>query len=208
MEIADTVVVATDDSRVVEALEQAGVEAVMTSTAHRSGTERVAEVARLPRFADAEIVINVQGDEPFLSRQVVKGAVERVERGDPIGTAAGPLSAHAAVDRNVVKVVVDERGIAMQFARELPGFVGWSCELEAFHHIGVYAYRRAALLQWARLPVNEQEASQRLEQLRPMAHGYRIGVAVMHSATFAGIDTEEDLQQAQAMAHRLPERVR
>ena len=206
MQIADAVVVATDDWRVVKAVEQDGVEAIMTSPRHRNGTERVAEVARLPRFRDAEIVVNVQGDEPFLSRKVVIGAVERVERGDPIGTAAAPLSEQAASDCNVVKVVVDERECAVRFTRELGEGVGWSAQPAAFHHIGVYAYRGAALQQWARLPVTEQEAAQRLEQLRPMAHGYRIGVAVTNTATLAGINTEGDLQQAQAVAHRLVER--
>jgi 3-deoxy-manno-octulosonate cytidylyltransferase (CMP-KDO synthetase) len=205
--IADTVVVATDDERIVDAVTPTGIEAIMTRRDHRNGTERVAEVAKLKRFADAEVVINVQGDEPFISREAVTGAVDRVLAGDALGTAAMPLARHDVFDRNIVKAVVDGAGYALRFSRDVPASVAWSCQPHVFHHLGVYAYRRSALLHWARLPATSDEIEEGLEQLRPMSHGYRFGVAVVHSTVFSGIDTEKELQQAQASARSLAERV-
>ncbi|MEE8134380.1 MAG: 3-deoxy-manno-octulosonate cytidylyltransferase [Gemmatimonadales bacterium] len=205
--IADTVVVATDDERIVDAVAPTGVEAIMTRRDHRNGTERVAEVAKLTRFEHAEVVINVQGDEPFISREAVAGAVGRVLSGDALGTAAMPLARRDVFDRNIVKAVVDEAGYALRFCRDVPASVPLSCRPSVFHHLGVYAYRRSALLHWARLPATLGEIEERLEQLRPLSHGYRIGVAVVPSMTFSGIDTEEELQRAQSSARRLAERV-
>ncbi len=205
--IADTVVVATDDERIIDAVASTGIEAIMTRRDHRNGTERVAEVVGLRRFADAEVVINVQGDEPFISREAVSGAVDRVLSGDALGTAAMPLARRDVFDRNIVKVVVDGAGYVMRFSRDVPASVAWSCQPSIFHHLGVYAYRRSALLHWACLPVTSAESEERLEQLRPLAHGYRFGVAVVHSTAFSGIDTEEELQRAQSSARGLAERV-
>ncbi len=205
--IADTVVVATDDERVLDAVAPTGIEGIMTRRDHGNGTERVAEVAELPRFADAEVIINVQGDEPFISREAVTGAVDRVLAGDALGTAAMPLSPRDAFDPNIVKAVVDGAGYAQRFSRHVPASLAWSCRPSVFHHLGVYAYRRSALLHWARLPVTSHEVEERLEQLRPLSHGYRFGVAVVHSTLFSGIDTEEELQRAQSSARGLAERV-
>jgi 3-deoxy-manno-octulosonate cytidylyltransferase (CMP-KDO synthetase) len=205
--IADVVVVATDDERIVDAVAPTGVEGIMTRGDHGNGTERVAEVAGLQRFADAEVVINVQGDEPFISREAITGAVDRVRSGDPFGTAAIPLARGDACDANIVKVMVDDAGYAMRFSREVPASLAWSCRPSVFHHVGVYAYRRSALLQWARLPETPVETEEHLEQLRPMAYGYRFGVEVVQSTPWSGIDTEQELQQAQSSARGLAERV-
>ena len=205
--IADVVVVATDDERILDALAPTGVEGIMTRQDHGNGTERVAEVAGLPRFADVDLVINVQGDEPFISREAITGAVERVQSGDALGTAAMPLARSDVFDPNIVKVMVDDAGYAMRFSRNVPASLAWRCQPLVFHHVGVYAYRRSALQQWARLPRTPGETGEHLEQLRPMSFGYRFGVAVVQSTPFTGIDTEEELQQAQSSSRRLDERV-
>jgi len=184
------VVVATDSRRVLGAVAGLGVDAVLTDPAHGSGTSRVGEVARRPEYSGFEIIVCLQGDEPFMPAAAVRGALERVINGDQIGTAAsapGPGDAH---DPNRVKVVVDSAGRAVRFARVLR---------PPFHrHIGIYACRRDALLTWLEAPPVERERTERLEQLRPLALGLSIGVALLDEAVRAGIDTEDDLALAEA----------
>src|ERR671926_72757 len=111
------IVVATDSAAVAEIVERCGVRAILTSQTHPTGTDRVAEVAARPEFAGFDAVVNIQGDEPFLSREALVGALSRVEQGDDIGTAAAPLPAALATDPSRVKVVTDRRGRALYFSR-------------------------------------------------------------------------------------------
>lgn len=192
------VLVASDDRRVLEAVAGLGVEGVLTDAGHASGTERIAEVVARCGLRDPDLVLNLQGDEPFLPREAALGAVERVRAGDDIGTAAQPLTPEGRRDPNRVKVELDGRGRALRFYRT-PGAPACSVRAPTFQHLGVYAYRAATLRRWVNLPRVEEEATEGLEQLRPLAHGLRIGVAVLPTTTPHGIDTEHDLRLAEAL---------
>ncbi len=195
--LAGDLVVATDDARVAALAEAAGVDAVLTDPRHRSGTERVAEVLARAAYAHADVILNIQGDEPFIPTRAVHGALARIARGDPIGTAAAPLAPERVNDPHRVKVAIDVHGHATGFSRApLPAGEGASSEY--LQHVGVYAYTRKALLDWVRwTPVTEEE-NERLEQLRPLGHGVCIGVAVLAEEVPPGIDTEDDLRNAEA----------
>jgi 3-deoxy-manno-octulosonate cytidylyltransferase (CMP-KDO synthetase) len=204
MNVADTVVVATDDESVASAVRSVGAECVMTSNEHTSGTERVAEVASQPRYRGFTTIVNVQGDEPFIGSGAVKGAADLVSTGKfPLGTAASRASTEILDTPSLVKVVVSQDGRAMYFSRAPipylrdPADVGKLAE-RTLQHIGVYAYSREALTEWVSLPPHPLEEIERLEQLRPLAAGLPIGVAVTNEAPASGIDTEEDLERANA----------
>lgn len=202
--IAETVVVATDDSAVEAVIRDAGGRAVRTGAAHPSGTDRVAEVARMPEFTGAAIVLNVQGDEPFVATGALRGAVDVVRSGMPIGTAAVHAGAECLASPDCVKVVCDDAGRALYFSRAPIPFLRDACDAPVQHahirqHLGVYAYAPEALQQWVSLPVHPLEQIERLEQLRPLAAGYSIGVALAEPALMGGIDTEDDLARANAL---------
>lgn len=194
-------VVATDSTMVARVAELSGVNAVMTRD-HVSGTDRVAEVAARPEFAGHEVVVNIQGDEPFLPRAALEGAIARVASGDDIGTAAAPLEPAEAADPERVKVVADAAGRALYFSRApipyrrdpkkpAPADLYWQ-------HLGVYAYQRQALAQWASLPPAPAEEAELLEQLRALYHGLTVGVARLTNPAQPGVDTAEDLRRAEA----------
>lgn len=189
------VVVATDDTRVTEAVAGLRVETLLTSPDLGSGTERVAAVLAHPDYRRHEIVLNVQGDEPLIEREAVVGALERVFRlGDEIGTAAASLEALALADPNRVKVVVDGWGRALRFFRT-PHSPACARREATFQHVGVYAYRAGALRRWVGLPPTAQERDERLEQLRPLASGMTVGVAVQAAPAAPGVDTEADIRE-------------
>jgi 3-deoxy-manno-octulosonate cytidylyltransferase (CMP-KDO synthetase) len=204
MNVADAVVVATDDESVASAVRAVGAECVMTSDEHTSGTERVAEVASQPRFRGFKTIVNVQGDEPFIGSGAVKGAADLVSTGRfPLGTAASRASTEILDTPSLVKVVVAQDGRAMYFSRAPIPYLrdkADSAKLaeRTLQHIGVYAYSREALTEWVSLPPHPLEEIERLEQLRPLAAGLPIGVAVTNEAPASGIDTEEDLERANA----------
>ncbi len=199
--LVDELVVATDSTMIARVVELAGVRAVLTSSSHSSGTERVGEVAARPEFAEHDVVANVQGDEPFLPRAALAGALGRVEQGDDVGTAAAPLEAAEAADPGRVKVVADADGRALYFSRApipfrleggpAPAGLYWQ-------HLGVYAYRRDVLQRWTRLPPVAAETAERLEQLRALHYGMRVGVAQLEEPAQPGVDTPEDLRRAEA----------
>lgn len=197
MDLGGPVLVASDDERVLAAVAPLGVAGVLTSPAHDSGTERVAEVAGLAEYAGAEVVLNLQGDEPFLPRAAALGAVARVRAGDDVGTAGQAVSPTDWRDPQRVKVEVDGRGHARRFYRT-PGPSGCGGRAPTFRHIGVYAYRPDALARWVALPPTVEERAEGLEQLRPLHHGMRIGVSALADSTPHGVDTEEDLRLAEA----------
>lgn len=211
MGLVDRVVVATDATAIKDAVRQAGFEAILTASGHRSGTDRVVEVALAGAFASFDPVVNVQGDEPFLPREALAGALGRLGLGDEIGTAAAPLAAADASDPGRVKVVSDGRGRALYFSRAMipawrdgpspPPGTYWQ-------HLGVYAFQRAALERWAALEPSPLEAAERLEQLRALQHGMRIGVARLSHSAPPGIDTPEDLARAEVHWHQLHEVLR
>jgi len=200
--IADRVVIATDSDEVAGIAAASGAEVVMTSAAHASGTERVAEVAQLAAFSAFDAIVNVQGDEPFVSRQALLGAVRMVtDGGHPIGTAAVIATPEILGNPNVVKVVATRDGRAMYFSRSAIPLLRNRDDAELqrayiWQHIGVYAYERSALMRWVALPESPLEQIERLEQLRPLGAGIAIGVALIDEPVRPGIDTEEDLASA------------
>ncbi len=202
MNVADAVVVATDDESVASVVRREGAECVMTSDKHTSGTERVAEVAAQQRFQGYTTIVNVQGDEPFIGPGAVRGAAELVSSGTfPLGTAASQASKEVLDTPSLVKVVVADDGRAMYFSRAPIPYLRDQADRTklaqwTLQHIGVYAYSREALREWVSLPPHPLEEIERLEQLRPLAAGLPIGVAITNEAPASGIDTEEDLAHA------------
>jgi 3-deoxy-manno-octulosonate cytidylyltransferase (CMP-KDO synthetase) len=204
MRVGDRCVVATDDDSVAKTVRAAGAECIMTSAEHTSGTERVAEVAEKAEFRGFDTLVNVQGDEPFIGPRAVLGATEVVTSGRfPLGTAAVRISAEAMESPSVVKAVAADDGRAMYFSRAGIPFLRDPAEAEmrmrlSLHHLGVYAYSRDALRKWVALPPHPLELIEKLEQLRPLAAGIPMGIAVVDEPAASGIDTEEDLLRANA----------
>jgi len=197
-------VVATDSPRVAQVAERSGVRAVLTDGGHQTGTDRVAEVAARSDFAAFDTIVNIQGDEPFLAREALAGALGRVEQGDEIGTAAAPLDPALAGDPSRVKVVTDARGRALYFSRAMIPHQrepGDASDGLYWQHLGIYAFTRAALARWVTLPPCEAELAERLEQLRALHNGMTIGVARLQEPALPGVDTAEDLRRAEAHWH-------
>lgn len=200
--VADKVVVAADDLSIVEVLEDG--QAVLTSRSHTSGTERVAEVAKMSQFRDYDTIVNVQGDEPFMGPEAVRAAAELVSSGRfPLGTAAVRAEAEIFGQPSIVKVVTADDGAAMYFSRAPIPYLRDENDApkrkdKTLQHLGVYAYSRDALERWVKLKPHPLEEIERLEQLRPLAAGIRMGVAVVNEHPESGIDTEEDLARANA----------
>jgi 3-deoxy-manno-octulosonate cytidylyltransferase (CMP-KDO synthetase) len=202
--LVQQLVVATDSSRVAQVAERAGVRGVLTADSHETGTDRVAEVAARAEFAAFDTIVNIQGDEPFLPREALAGALGRVEHGDEIGTAAAPLDPKLAADPSRVKVVTDARGRALYFSRAVIPHrrePGDPADGLYWQHLGLYAFSRAALTQWVSLPPVPAEQAERLEQLRALHFGMTIGVARLSEPALPGIDTADDLRRAEAHWH-------
>ena len=186
------VIVATDDARIVGALRPYGTRCVMTSASHQSGTDRIAEVAR---SLDDQIIVNVQGDEPEIEPKVIDDLVARLEAGDEdMATAATAFPPGADVaDPNLVKVVMGVDGRAIYFSRSpIPFRRDATCDSNGPYnlHLGIYAYRRDFLLQFAAWKPTPLELTEKLEQLRALEHGRSIYVLKVDRATH-GIDTAE-----------------
>lgn len=207
--------VAADDARIVAAVQAHGHRACLTRADHPSGTDRLAELAQLRGWSDETIVVNVQGDEPLIDPALIAAVAARLheDAGASIATACHPLHvAGALFDPNVVKVVLDFRGRALYFSRApIPwareAFAGARPEphaalpgdLPVLRHIGLYAYRVAALRRIAALPPAALERCESLEQLRALWHGEPISVVVTPQAPPAGVDTPEDLERVRAV---------
>jgi 3-deoxy-manno-octulosonate cytidylyltransferase (CMP-KDO synthetase) len=196
----DEVVVATDDERVMQAVQAFGGNAVMTAATHRSGTDRVAEAARR---LDADIVVNVQGDEPEIEPGAIDMAVDLLDRhGDAdLSTLAVPTDDDERIsDPNVVKVVLDGRGFALYFSRApIPASKSYPDRPPGesrvyLAHVGLYAFRRDVLFRFASLDPSPLEKRESLEQLRALENGHRIVVGVC-SYQALGIDTPEDYRR-------------
>ncbi len=202
--VADTTVIATDSDEVASAARSHGAPVALTSPDHPSGTDRVAEVAARPEYADHDLVLNVQGDEPFVELDALRGACRMVaERGFPLGTAAALSGLDALENPNVVKVVAADDGRAMYFSRAAVPFLRDHADAallrdRIWQHVGIYAYTRDALARWVALPPHPLERIERLEQLRPLAAGLAMGVACLAATGRGGIDTEDDLIRANA----------
>jgi len=207
--VVDTLVVATEAAEVADVVRHAGFRVELTSAEHLTGTERVAEVAARPAYAGFDVVVNIQGDEPFLPRDAIAGALARLRAGDDIGTAAVPLSAEHAGDPGRVKVVTDRHGRALYFSRAVIPYLRDAGPVAPaglyWQHLGLYACGRAALQSWVRHPPTVLELAERLEQLRALQYGLTIGVAHLTTPALPGVDTLDDLRRAEAHWHATPE---
>lgn len=196
----DAVVVATDDERIFQHVKAFG-DVAMTATTNATGTDRCAEVAALPAFSGHELVVNIQGDEPFIRPEQIALAVSVLQKNEQaqVGTLVKRIDkAEDLFNPNVVKAVFGENGLALYFSRSpiphlrhLPQ-AEWLSEHIFYKHIGLYVFRRETLMRLTRLPQGNLERAESLEQLRWLEHGVPIGVAITEFET-VGIDTPEDL---------------
>lgn len=201
--------VAADDPRIAEALAGSGVRVAMTSSAHPSGTDRLAECARIAGWGEDTLVVNLQGDEPFAPAEGIRAVAALLrDSGAEMATLAAPITdAETLFDPNAVKLVQAANGDALYFSRaplpwprdafahdrsRLPDGGHW------LRHIGIYAYRAGFLQRFAAMPPGRLEQIESLEQLRVLEAGFRIAVAVTPAPFPPGVDTPEDLERAQA----------
>lgn len=211
--LVSRVIVATDDTRIADAVSSIGGEAIMTSTGHETGTDRLAEVAA---GLDSDIIVNVQGDEPLIDPAMIDLAIQPFLE-DPdllMGTLKTRIKClHDFLSPNVVKVVADNRGDALYFSRSpLPFFRDkWkdlkdesfnSGKLLCYKHVGLYVYRRDFLLKFAAMPPTFLEISEKLEQLRAIENGIKIRVVETEFESI-GVDTPDDLHKAQELCRKL-----
>jgi 3-deoxy-manno-octulosonate cytidylyltransferase (CMP-KDO synthetase) len=199
----DALWVATDDERIAHAVEGVGGRAIMTATHHPSGTDRLAEaVTRI----EADIVVNIQGDQPFMDAAMIEEAVQPLvaDSSLPMATLMHPITRpEDLANPAVVKVVVDRAGNALYFSRSLIPYPRNRLPHPVFEHVGLYVYRRDFLLTLAGLSPTPLEQIESLEQLRVLEHGYELRVVETHAADheFTGfsVDTEEDVERAEQM---------
>ncbi len=201
--------VATDDARIFQAVESFGGRVVMTSTTHKSGTDRIAEaISKIG--GDYDVVVNVQGDEPFIHREQIVTLISCFDSDETqIATLGKPFDSMSSVTNpNSPKIVVDNRGFALYFSRSVIPFVRgvaqeeWLSHYPFLKHLGLYAYRTEVLREVTRLPQSSLEKAESLEQLRWLQNGYRIRVGLTDQET-VGIDTPEDLERAEKYLEEL-----
>jgi len=192
----EEVIVGTDDQRIFEAVEGFGGKVTLTSKKHKSGTDRVAEVCnKMSCCNDADVIVNVQGDEPFITERPLRKLIEAFN--DPEVMVASLMHETSAdiENPNVVKVVCDENSNALNFSR----IYNSDSQTKNYKHIGVYAFRREALFEFVKLPEGRMEKSERLEQLRLIENGYKIRM-ILTDYKGIGIDTPQDLERAENLS--------
>ncbi|MGJ0491558.1 3-deoxy-manno-octulosonate cytidylyltransferase [Methylobacter sp.] len=206
---AQQVVVATDDARILEAVQQHGHHVVMTKVDHASGTDRIAEVTQHEGWPDDAIIVNVQGDEPLIEGSlIIEVATKLAESKEAVmATACHAIdSKEDFINPNIVKVVLDTNGHALYFSRAPIPYprdsfanVELSADIPAYRHIGIYAYRAKFLKEYANLQPAAIEQYECLEQLRVLYQGYKIAVAISANAPAAGVDTLADLEYVRGL---------
>jgi 3-deoxy-manno-octulosonate cytidylyltransferase (CMP-KDO synthetase) len=202
---AEEVVIATDDERIMQAVTDLGIRAVMTRPDHQSGTERITEVAEICAWADDEIIVNLQGDEPLMPPEIIQqlAAVLAEQQHAGIATLAAKIvDIEEIFNPNAVKVVLNKAGYALYFSRapipwDRDGFAQRSKQssekMPYYRHIGMYAYSVAFLKRYCQWESSVLETVESLEQLRILWHGEAIRVKVVDKTPAAGVDTAEDL---------------
>ena len=197
---AREVVVATDDQRILQEVEGFGGKACMTADTHRSGTDRILEVARQLGWNDDTIVVNLQGDEPMMPAvNLAQVAANLVSSQCSMATLHKEIDAAQAADPNLVKLVHDHRGRALYFSRSVIPFDRGNSHAGYFGHIGLYAYRVGFIETFSRLEPCELEQAESLEQLRALYNGYSIHSDIARELPGPGIDTEADLARAEQL---------
>ena len=196
----DRVVVAADDEKIISICKEHGIEAMLTSTTHKSGTDRINECANILNVDDDEIIINVQADEPFIEAEVVETLMKRLKelqsKDEPfiMGSCYNAINAESAKDPNLVKVVLDNDNNAIYFSRSLIPY-NRSGRATYFGHIGIYGFSKKSLKEFCNLDDAPIEDIEGLEQLRAIHHQKKISMLKVASTGF-GIDTKEDLARA------------
>lgn len=196
----DRVVVAADDEKIISICKKYGVEAMLTSTTHKSGTDRINECANILNLDDNEIIINVQADEPFIEPEVVESLITKLQelqkKDEPfiMGSCYNAINAESAKDPNLVKVVLDCKNNAIYFSRSLIPY-NRSGRANYFGHIGIYGFSKKSLKEFCNLSDAPIEDIEGLEQLRAIHHQKKITMLKVASTGF-GIDTPEDLARA------------
>lgn len=198
---ASDVIIATDDKRIADVAAGFGATVCMTAATHQSGTDRIAEVAAQHNWADDQLVVNLQGDEPLMPAALISQCASLLD--DPaadLATLASPIRSRSDfLDPNVVKVLTDDRGFALYFSRAAipysrdPETASLAVET-ALHHHGLYAYRAAILRKLVAAAPSAHERCEKLEQLRAMSLGMTIRVGVPEERPGPGVDTEQDLK--------------
>ena len=198
---AKRVIVATDDQQIVDALQGVDCEVVMTRVDHLSGSDRLVEVLETLKIQDQEIVVNVQGDEPLIPAKLINQVADYLSKSSQavMSTAAHKIASDADLQNpNVVKVVIDQTGKALYFSRAAIPFSRDNsltrAPAQAWHHIGIYAYRAEFLKRYSKLKPSALEKSESLEQLRVMDNGETIMVQTIDYDAGIGVDTPEDLE--------------
>ena len=200
VEHLDRVVVAADDEKIIAICKEYGIEAMLTSTTHKSGTDRINECANILKLDDDEIIINVQADEPFIEPAVVNILIKKLKslqaKNEPfiMGSCYNAINADSAQDPNLVKVVLDSDNNAIYFSRSLIPY-NRSGRATYFGHIGIYGFSKKSLHEFCNLPDAPVEDIEGLEQLRAIHHQKKITMLKVASTGF-GIDTKEDLERA------------
>jgi 3-deoxy-manno-octulosonate cytidylyltransferase (CMP-KDO synthetase) len=194
--LLDKVIIATDDERIVDAVKAFGGLAMMTSSGHNTGSDRIAEVAR---EVECDIVVNIQGDEPLILPEIIDEIADELVRDGSLVMSTGCYritGSQMFEDPNVVKVVCDRNGDAMFFSRSLIPYPKNRDTFEAWEHIGVYAYRKDFLMTYITLEDTPLSTTESLEQLKVMESGYKIRVVKTKYAYNAlSVDTQEDLNR-------------
>ncbi len=190
----DEVIVATDDERIFQAVEKNHGRAMMTRADHKTGADRLAEVAE--KFSDVDVIVNVQGDEPLIEPSLIDELIAQFESDAALQMATVAVELHDEDEMknpNNVKVIFDKQNNALYFSRSLIPYPRNVGKAKVYKHIGIYAYRRNFLLDYAKMPSTPLEESESLEQLRALENGYKIRV-IISDCKFIGVDTEEDLK--------------
>ena len=191
--IPQQVVVATDDEKVFQAVQQFGGKVVMTSSEHQTGTDRLAEVAS--KYAEVDVIINVQGDEPLIDPKVIDELAQEFLNDTALQMASvmSIMDTEDYQNPNAVKVVTDLNNNALYFSRSLLPYPRVAGKANVYKHIGIYAYKKDFLLKFAKLEPTPLEQSESLEQLRALENGYKIKM-IKTKSKFIGVDSIEDLQ--------------
>lgn len=194
----DQIIIATDDMRIAEVGFGIGAEIALTSPDHRSGTDRIAEVAI--KLKKTSVIFNIQGDEPLIDPLLLRLLVRETKRNKKIDiiTAATPLSPEAAFNEHHVKVVFDSAGDALYFSRSRIPFDRAAGGVDFYKHLGIYGFRRKALLNFVRLAPSLLEQAEQLEQLRALENGMKLRVIVSESDSM-GVDTPEDAAKVERL---------
>lgn len=199
----DNVVVACDDTNIIDVCTHYNINCVLTNNAHESGTDRIAECARILKLKNSEIIINLQADEPFLEIEIIKTLKKLMESKKEempfMGSCAKIITQNEAQDPNLVKVVLNTNDEAIYFSRSTIPYNRDNLDtINYYGHIGIYAFSSESLQEFCSLPKSTLESIEKLEQLRALENGKTIAIAKVESKSF-GIDTPEDLKRALAI---------